>query len=147
MTTRAQILATTRTWIGTPYRNQASAKGAGADCLGLLRGVFRETYELETDPVKVPPYKPDWYERTQRDMLLQAAQEHLIERPVDGPWMPGMVLLFRMKPGVGIKHCAIYCGGDKMIHAYDRQKVDECNMGHFWTSRVVAVFDFPGLED
>ena len=28
-------------WIGTPYRHQASLKGVGCDCLGLVRGVWR----------------------------------------------------------------------------------------------------------
>ncbi|MFL5163197.1 MAG: peptidase P60, partial [Microvirga sp.] len=35
------ILAEARSWIGTPYRHQASLKGIGCDCLGLLRGVWR----------------------------------------------------------------------------------------------------------
>ena len=32
------IVAAARTWIGTPYEHQASCRGAGTDCLGLLRG-------------------------------------------------------------------------------------------------------------
>lgn len=35
---RLQIIDAARDWIGTPYVHQASAKGAGCDCLGLLRG-------------------------------------------------------------------------------------------------------------
>ena len=35
------ILTEARSWIGTPYRHQASLKGIGCDCLGLLRGVWR----------------------------------------------------------------------------------------------------------
>lgn len=37
--TRAAIVAEARRWLGTPYRHQASVIGAGADCLGLVRGV------------------------------------------------------------------------------------------------------------
>ena len=37
----AAILAECRAWIGTPYRHQASVKGVGCDCLGLLRGIWR----------------------------------------------------------------------------------------------------------
>jgi len=33
-----------RAWIGTPYVHQGSAPGAGADCLGLVRGVWRGLY-------------------------------------------------------------------------------------------------------
>ena len=38
---RNDIVAETRGWIGTPYRHQASLKGVGCDCLGLVRGVWR----------------------------------------------------------------------------------------------------------
>lgn len=38
---RAAIVAEARAWLGTPYRHQASLKGVGADCLGLVRGVWR----------------------------------------------------------------------------------------------------------
>ncbi len=36
-----RVVAIARDWIGTPYVHQASAQGAGCDCLGLLRGVWR----------------------------------------------------------------------------------------------------------
>ena len=39
--TRAAIVAEARAWIGTRYRHQASVKGVGCDCLGLVRGVWR----------------------------------------------------------------------------------------------------------
>jgi len=42
-----------RSWIGTPYVHQASVKGVGCDCLGLLRGVWRELVGAE--PEKMPP--------------------------------------------------------------------------------------------
>ncbi|MDG1118150.1 MAG: peptidase, partial [Flavimaricola sp.] len=31
----ADVVATARGWIGTPYLHQASCRGAGCDCLGL----------------------------------------------------------------------------------------------------------------
>jgi NlpC/P60 family putative phage cell wall peptidase len=39
--TRIRIGAEARAWIGTPDRHQASLKGMGCDCLGLVRGVWR----------------------------------------------------------------------------------------------------------
>ena len=42
MTTREQIVAAARGWAGTPYHHQASVKGVGCDCLGLIRGLWRE---------------------------------------------------------------------------------------------------------
>jgi NlpC/P60 family putative phage cell wall peptidase len=38
------LVTLARGWIGTPYRHQASLKGVGCDCLGLLRGVWREAW-------------------------------------------------------------------------------------------------------
>src|SRR5688572_25297534 len=57
---RDQIVAAARDWIGTPYRHQASLKGVGCDCLGLVRGVWREHYGAE--PEAPPPYRADWAE-------------------------------------------------------------------------------------
>ena len=45
---RKDIVAETRDWIGTPYRHQASLKGVGCDCLGLVRGVWRNVIGLPT---------------------------------------------------------------------------------------------------
>ena len=46
---RAEIVRAARSWIGTPYRHQASLKGVGCDCLGLLRGVWREVVGAEPE--------------------------------------------------------------------------------------------------
>ncbi|MEM9842167.1 MAG: peptidase P60, partial [Pseudomonadota bacterium] len=40
--TRAEVIEAARAWLGTPYRHQASRRGVGADCLGLIRGVWRD---------------------------------------------------------------------------------------------------------
>ena len=37
----SRIVREARSWIGTPYRHQGALKHAGADCLGLIRGVYR----------------------------------------------------------------------------------------------------------
>lgn len=55
--TRAAIVAEARGWIGTPYRHQASLKGVGCDCLGLVRGVWRNC--IGDEPETPPPYAPD----------------------------------------------------------------------------------------
>ena len=46
-----------RGWLGTPYRHQGSLKGVGCDCLGLVRGIWRELYGEE-------PETPGAYART-----------------------------------------------------------------------------------
>jgi len=75
---RAAVVAEARRWIGTPYRHQATVRGAGADCLGLVRGVWRALRGVE--PVAVPPYGPDWAE-TGRDEALWCNQTDGLIRP------------------------------------------------------------------
>ena len=55
---RARIVAEALSWVGTPYRDQASCKGAGCDCLGLVRGVWRAV--IGPEPEAMPPYSRDW---------------------------------------------------------------------------------------
>ena len=72
----AQVVAAARGWIGTPYRHQAARKGAGTDCLGLIRGVWREV--MGAEPEAVPAYSMDWSEPQGEERLWQAALRHLV---------------------------------------------------------------------
>ena len=65
-----RAIAVAQAWIGTPYRHQAAVRGAGCDCLGLLRGVWRELYGRE--PEVPPPYSPDWDEVARREAAAVA---------------------------------------------------------------------------
>ncbi len=91
-----RVVAAARGWIGTPYRHQAAVKGAGCDCLGLIRGVWREVCGAE--PVVVPPYTPDWAEPQGEESLWQAASRYLAEKPLTA-LAAGDVVLFRMRDG------------------------------------------------
>jgi 2-succinyl-5-enolpyruvyl-6-hydroxy-3-cyclohexene-1-carboxylate synthase len=93
-----------RAWIGTPYVHQASAQGAGCDCLGLLRGVWRALYGRE--PAPIPPYSPDWSEAGGREDLMAAADKWLDRRDISDT-QAGDVLLFRMRAGAVAKHLGI----------------------------------------
>ncbi|NWG54866.1 MAG: C40 family peptidase [Hydrogenophilaceae bacterium] len=139
MIARATILAEARSWIGTPYRHQASVKGAGCDCLGLVRGVWRALYGEEPEPV--PPYTPDWAEARGEGTLLQAALRYLA--PAAAP-APGDVLLFRMAHGAPMKHAAILAEDERLIHAYWGRAVVESRFAPWWRARLGAAFSFPG---
>ena len=145
---RAAALAAARGWLGTPYRHQASVKGEGADCLGLVRGVWRALYG--TEPEIAPPYSADWAEVGGEETLLAAARRRLIEIPA-GQAEPGDVLLFRMSAGAPAKHCAVLsedAGAEwRMIHAYWGRSVVESWMGSWWRRRLVAAFTWPGVTD
>lgn len=141
---RAEIVAAARGWIGTPYRHQASLKGAGCDCLGLVRGVWRELVGAE--PEAAPAYSPDWAEALGEETLMEAARRHLLEVPV-GAAAAGDVLLFRMAAGVPAKHCGIVTGEGTLVHAYWGRAAVETRLVLWWQRRVVAAFRFPGVED
>jgi cell wall-associated NlpC family hydrolase len=71
------IVAVARSWLGTPYHHQATLKGVGCDCLGLVRGVYADL--CGHAPEEPPPYSPDWAEARGCETLIEAARRHLIE--------------------------------------------------------------------
>lgn len=138
---QARIVAAARGWIGTPYVHQASCRGAGADCLGLIRGVWREV--LGAEPEVPPAYTPDWGEGGGRELLAAAAGRWL--RPAQAPG-PGDVLLFRMRDGALAKHLGIAAAsatGASFVHAYSGQGVVESPLSAPWARRIAARFVFP----
>lgn len=142
------IVTSARNWIGTPYRHQASLKGVGTDCLGLLRGLWRELYGCE--PESVPAYTPDWSEPQHQERLLLAARTHLIEKPIFR-MSSGDVLLFRMRKRSVAKHLGIvgHCDGEDtptFIHAYSGHSVVENALSEPWRRRIAACFSFPKIE-
>ncbi|MCV2864637.1 NlpC/P60 family protein [Albidovulum sediminicola] len=134
-----QAVEIARRWIGTPYRHQASCLGAGCDCLGLLRAVWRELYGEE--PEAVPAYTRDWSEPEGEERLWAAAGRHLVA--CSGALAAGQVLLFRMRDGSVAKHLGIASGRDSFIHAYSGHGVVESALTDAWRRRVAARFEFP----
>lgn len=105
MSINAEVLALAGTWIGTPYRHQGAMKGVGCDCLGLIRGIWRELYGVE--PEAVPAYAPDWAERAGEERLLAAAGRHFLSVPSFAESRPGDLVLFRFRPHLAAKHAGI----------------------------------------
>ena len=134
------VVQAARGWIGTPYVHQASVRGTGCDCLGLVRGVWRELYGAEPEPV--PAYSMDWGEAAREERLWAAALRHLAEVTGRAP-APGDVLLFRMRPGAAAKHLGIASGAGTFLHAYSGHAVAESRLTPPWARRVVAYFRFP----
>ncbi len=143
-TTRDAIVSEARSWLGTPYRHQASLKGVGCDCLGLVRGVYRALCGPE--PEAPPPYSPDWAETGGREALAEAGGRHLLAVPV-AAMRPGDVLLFRWRAHVPAKHAAIVSAPGRMIHAQDGVAVCEVALGPWWRRRIAFAFQFPGVTD
>jgi len=139
----ARIVDAARGWIGTPYRHQAACRGAGCDCLGLVRGVWREV--MGAEPERPPAYSMDWSEPARDEALWRAAARHLVQKPL-GVEAPGDVVLFRMRAGAVAKHLGIMSGTGpeaRFVHAYSGHGVVETALSAPWRRRIAARFAFP----
>ena len=154
----ARIVKAARSWLGTPYHDQASVKGAGCDCLGLIRGVWREV--VGPEPMPVPPYSRDWGEAGPHEVLAEAARVAMVELPIDEA-RTGDLVLFRMRQGAIAKHAGILTPDDRrarshrsgrfhrstrsyhFIHAYERTGVIEQELTDPWRRRIAFAFRFP----
>lgn len=138
-----RIVDSARGWLGTPYLHQMSVKGAGCDCLGLLRGVWREV--IGPEPEAIPAYSMDWSEPQGEERLWRVGLRHMAAKDVCDP-QAGDVLLFRMRDGSVAKHVGIQTRIGKeasFIHAYNRHGVIENALSGPWARRIVARFAFP----
>jgi NlpC/P60 family putative phage cell wall peptidase len=138
---RTRLVRAARGWLGTPYRHQASLKGVGCDCLGLVRGVWREV--IGDEPEAPGAYSPAWAEAGGGERLLAAAQRHLV--PADGI-APGDLLLFRWRADLPAKHIGIAVSADRFIHAQDGACVCEVALTPWWRRRLAGVFAVPAPD-
>jgi NlpC/P60 family putative phage cell wall peptidase len=132
----SQIVSFARSWIGTPYVHQASVKGVGCDCLGLLRGVWRELRGGE--PESPPPYSADWAEARGEESLRDGLARHLTAIDIKDI-APGDVALFRMVARGPAKHCAIV-GNGTLIHARQNKRVSEEVFTSAWRRKLAYAF-------
>ena len=141
--TPTAIITIARTWIGTPYHHQASARGVGTDCIGLIRGIYRELHGH--DAVAPPAYTRDWAEATGEETLIAAGRLHLNEiAPADA--QPGDVLVFRYRARSVAKHSAILATPTTMIHAIEGAPVAEVAYSPWWRRRLAAAFEYPPIK-
>lgn len=139
--TRMALVESARGWIGTPYLHQASLRGVGCDCLGLLRGVWCEC--VGPEPERAPAYTPDWSEANGEESLQAAGLRWFL--PVQGPYGAGDVLLFRWRDGLPAKHVGIATSPTTMVHAHDGACVCEVTIAAPWRRRLVQAFSFPDI--
>ena len=134
-----RVVNAARAWIGTPYRHQASVRGVGADCLGLVRGVYRDLFGAE--PESPPPYAATWAESGGFELLADAAARHLV--PVDHRSLfGGEVLLFRWRSSFPARHAGIAASDRTMIHAQSGAAVCEIPLTAWWRRRLAYVYRF-----
>ncbi|MEM8749421.1 MAG: NlpC/P60 family protein [Pseudomonadota bacterium] len=139
---RARVIDEARSWLGTPYQHQASLKLVGADCLGLVRGVWRAIEGEE--PEGVPAYSSSWSESGSAERLLDVGHSHFHAIDLEGA-LPADVLVFRMRRGRIAKHVGILTDNARFIHAYDPASVVESELTPWWKKLIAGAFSFPSV--
>lgn len=143
MTNREDIVLEARSWIGTPYVHQASCKGGGTDCLGLIRGIWRTV--IGSEPLIIPSYSSTWSNSNEGNTLLEAASTWLKQKPISSSDL-GDVLLFRLGENGPGRHLGISAENREcatFIHAYSTHRVLETSLSVPWKRRIMARFEFP----
>jgi NlpC/P60 family putative phage cell wall peptidase len=129
--------AAVRGWIGTPFRAGASVQGAGADCIGLVCGVWRRVCGPE------PWAMPAWGRDPDADAraLDRALDTWFVRAP--GP-AAGRVLVFAPAGHhAPQRHLGIALATGGFVHADIRAGVVEARLHRFWRARLIAAFAFP----
>lgn len=136
----SKVLDIAEKWLGTPYRHGASRFQVGCDCLGLIRGIWRELYGVEPETAGI--YSRDWAELSHDEPLINAARRHMLLKPVSD-MQAGDLLIFRWRDGVAAKHLGIMAKNNRFIHAYEGHSVTLSALVPQWRQRIAAVFSFP----
>lgn len=140
---RTRAVGIARAWIGTPYHHQASLAHVGTDCIGLIRGIWRELGGSEAGAGIA--YSRDWAEATGEETLLAAARAHFTEIDVSAA-RPGDVLVFRYCARLVAKHAGLLASPATFIHAMEGAPVSEVALSDWWRRRIAAAFAFPPTD-
>jgi len=139
MTTRMDVIAEARSWLGTPFQHQASLKGVGCDCIGLVKGVGLALHLADYDENKAKPFlnyrmMPD--SKKMREALaiffapIQVSEATLADI---------LFLAWTKEP----QHLAIITDRG-IIHSYSGVgKVVEHSLDERWKKRVTAAYRYP----
>lgn len=141
--TDQKVIEFAKSWLRTPYRHQGYKKQIGCDCLGLIRGLWRELYGKE--PERPKPYNKDWAEHAGGEPMLEAAEKYFGAQIDIADMHPGCLILFRWRIGSVIKHAGILTESHSFIHAYERVGVTSSPLVPSWRRRIAAVFEFPEI--
>lgn len=111
------VVREAREWIDTPAEHQASCKGVGCDCKGLVEGVIRE---LGRPEIRLKWVTARDYKVVQPERLLEGVRT--VFNAVDGA-LPGDILLILLKGKP--RHMAIVTEADietgkptRIVHTY-----------------------------
>jgi NlpC/P60 family putative phage cell wall peptidase len=135
VTTRAEIVAEARTWLGTPFVHQGRARGVAVDCLGVVAMVGRA--------LGLTDYDRTDYGRIPNPRRMRAElRVHLAEIPL-AEARPGDVvhLAWSRQP----MHLGILTE-EGILHAYSAiPAVVEHPLDDAWRGRFRFAYRYPGV--
>ena len=140
---REDIVKKAREWIGTPWAHQASVKGVGCDCVGMVRGVYTELTGKKVGGAM--DYTRSFYLFSGEERLKNEIAKYCIEIPIEEAKSGDVILIsFLNLPS---HHIGILAG-TTFIHSWeDIGKVVEIPYDAAWKRLTKAVFRFPEVED
>lgn len=141
-----RIVASARTWVGTPFQHQRALKGVGCDCIGLIVAVMRD---LGQEPAP-EDYDEYYYSRTPNPRAMGAKLAKYFDKmdfPIRTPAPDGAIAWMQWRHGLPM-HLAIMAtfeGRRTMIHAFEHVgKVVEHGFSGEWPRRVASWWKFRG---
>jgi cell wall-associated NlpC family hydrolase len=150
VTTRYEVVAEARRWIGTPFHHQARERDVGCDCGGLVGGIA----------VALRLLPSDWWQRVFDPQFggysRQPSQDRLrgicllfLDRIARDAAQPGDVVLIDF--GLEPQHLGVLAdyrhGGISIVHAMVRPpRVSEHRIDARWRGRVVDAFAYRGVD-
>ena len=142
MTTRSEVGAEARTWIGTPWVHQQRTKGVAVDCAGLVIGVARAL------GLVAPDFDIGGYARSPDGSLLDLCDQYM-RRITQAEMQPGDVLVMSIERDP--QHMGILGdyrhGGLSLIHAASVPgRVVEARLMFARNAQFRGAFALPGID-
>lgn len=144
---RNEILNEAREWSGTPYRHQASLKGIGCDCVGLITGVGVAVGVLDITSDQIKAYSN--YGRLPNPKRMRELLYQYLDPISKDESDIGDIAWIQWRDGLPM-HLAIigeHGGRRTLIHALgDIGKVTEHGMSQEWEDRTLSYWRYPGIN-
>ncbi len=132
---REELIEEARSWIGTPFHHQASTKGAGCDCAGLVRGVGAAFGCIDPNVIMNYAREPNGTIERYLDKFVTVTKNP----------KPGDIVLFRIRRLP--QHMGFLTDKGTIIHSYYPFGVVEHEFSDKWKQRVVRYYTCRTVED
>jgi cell wall-associated NlpC family hydrolase len=141
LTTREELVAEARRWIGTRWQHQGRTLGKGVDCAGVLTQTVRAVGPVQAEVIDAIEREVSGYSRDPSAVLQKMCDAYMRRIPSSEARAGDIALIrFQVKP----QHLAIIseqCGVPYLIHSLVMaRKVVEQRLDSVWRSRVVNFY-------